>query len=95
MSYTKPADQTATAAAAQECSDVRPDDRVLIMLPDGPGFAEAFASTIAQGAVLLPVIRCFQRTTMWQSPPRQVLGWCWSRRIRGCPELRRFSTAAR
>ena len=55
MSYTKPADQTATAAAAQGCSDVRPDDLVLIMLPDGPGFAEAFASTIAQGAVPLPV----------------------------------------
>jgi acyl-CoA synthetase (AMP-forming)/AMP-acid ligase II len=34
---------------------VRPAERVLIMLPDGPGFAEAFAGTIKQGAVPLPV----------------------------------------
>ncbi|MDQ3761993.1 MAG: AMP-binding protein [Actinomycetota bacterium] len=34
---------------------MRPDDRVLIMLPDGPGFAEAFAGAIQQGAVPLPV----------------------------------------
>ena len=32
-----------------------PTERVLIMLPDGPGFAEAFAGTIKQGAVPLPV----------------------------------------
>jgi acyl-CoA synthetase (AMP-forming)/AMP-acid ligase II len=29
--------------------------RVLIMLPDGPGFAEAFAATIEHQAVPLPV----------------------------------------
>jgi hypothetical protein len=39
MSYTKPAHQTATAAAAQGCSDVNPDYLVLIMLGDGRGFA--------------------------------------------------------
>ncbi|MDQ2792343.1 MAG: hypothetical protein M3Y73_22565 [Actinomycetota bacterium] len=33
---------------------VRPNDRVLIMLPNGPGFAEAFAGAIQQGAVPLP-----------------------------------------
>jgi acyl-CoA synthetase (AMP-forming)/AMP-acid ligase II len=34
---------------------VRPEDRVLIMLADGPGFAEAFAGTIQHKAVPLPV----------------------------------------
>jgi acyl-CoA synthetase (AMP-forming)/AMP-acid ligase II len=55
MSYTKPPDQTTEAAAALGVLNVRPDDRVLIMLPDGPGFAEAFTGTVAQGAVPLPV----------------------------------------
>jgi acyl-CoA synthetase (AMP-forming)/AMP-acid ligase II len=55
MSYTKPADQAAAVIAALTELDVRPEDRVLIMLPDGPGFAEAFAGTIKQGAVPLPV----------------------------------------
>lgn len=34
---------------------VRPDDRILIMLPDGPGFAEIFADVTRRGAVALPV----------------------------------------
>jgi benzoate-CoA ligase len=55
MSYRKLSDQALAAAAALGELDVRPDDRVLIMLPDGPGFAEAFAGTIKQGAVPLPV----------------------------------------
>ena len=55
MSYFQPADQTAAVAAALTELGVRPEDRVLIMLPDGPGFAEAFAATIQQGAVPLPV----------------------------------------
>jgi acyl-CoA synthetase (AMP-forming)/AMP-acid ligase II len=55
MSYSKPADQTAAVVAALVELGVRPGDRVLIMLPDGPGFAEAFAGTIAHGAVPLPV----------------------------------------
>ena len=33
---------------------MRVEDRVLIMLPDGPGFNEAFAGTITHGAVPLP-----------------------------------------
>jgi non-ribosomal peptide synthetase component F len=49
------ADQTAAVAAALAELGVRPAERVLIMLPDGPGFAEAFAGTIHQGAVPLPV----------------------------------------
>jgi acyl-CoA synthetase (AMP-forming)/AMP-acid ligase II len=35
--------------------DVRPGDRVLIMLPDGPGFVEAFTVLTQQGALPLPV----------------------------------------
>jgi acyl-CoA synthetase (AMP-forming)/AMP-acid ligase II len=55
MSYSKLVDQTAAVVAALTELGVRPEDRVLITLPDGPGFAEAFAGTIAQGAVPLPV----------------------------------------
>ncbi|MFY9808739.1 MAG: AMP-binding protein [Pseudonocardiaceae bacterium] len=55
MSCSHPADQTAAVAAALAELGVRPAERVLIMLPDGPGFAEAFAGTIHQGAVPLPV----------------------------------------
>jgi acyl-CoA synthetase (AMP-forming)/AMP-acid ligase II len=55
MSYSTPADHTAAVAAALAELSVRPGERVLIMLPDGPGFAEAFAGTIKQGAVPLPV----------------------------------------
>ena len=55
MSYSTPADQTAAVVAALAELGVRPEERVLIMLPDGPGFAEAFAGTIAHEAVPLPV----------------------------------------
>ncbi len=55
MSYFKPADQTAAVVAAALAElGVRVEDRVLIMLPDEPGFAEAFAGTIKHGAVPLP-----------------------------------------
>jgi acyl-CoA synthetase (AMP-forming)/AMP-acid ligase II len=55
MSYFKPADQTAAVVAAALAElGVRVEDRVLIMLPDGPGFAKAFAGTIKHGAVPLP-----------------------------------------
>ena len=55
MSYRKLSDQALAAAAALGNLDVRPDDRVLIMLPDGPDFAEAFAGVMQQSAVPLPV----------------------------------------
>lgn len=35
--------------------NVRPHDRVLIMLPQGPGFTESFAATFYRDAVPLPV----------------------------------------
>jgi acyl-CoA synthetase (AMP-forming)/AMP-acid ligase II len=54
MSYPKLTSQAAAVTAALAELDVRPDDRVLIMLPDGPGFAEAFAGAIQHGAVPLP-----------------------------------------
>ena len=55
MSYPKLTDQAAAVAIALGELDVRPNDRVLIMLPDGPGVADAFAGAIQQGAVPLPV----------------------------------------
>ncbi len=55
MSYPKPVDRTAAVVAALAELGVRPEERVLIMLPDGPGFADAFAGTIQQRAVPLPV----------------------------------------
>ncbi|HEY3689439.1 MAG TPA: Scr1 family TA system antitoxin-like transcriptional regulator [Pseudonocardiaceae bacterium] len=48
-------DQTTAVVAALAEADARPGDRVLIMLSEGPGFAEAFAGVIQQGAVPLPV----------------------------------------
>jgi non-ribosomal peptide synthetase component F len=42
-----------TAALAE--LEVRPDDRVLIMLPDGPGFLEAVLGVMQRGAVPLSV----------------------------------------
>ncbi len=55
MDYRKLSDQALAAATALGQLDVRPDDRVLIMLPDGPDFAEACAGVMQQGAVPLPV----------------------------------------
>ena len=55
MRYSKLTDQAAAVAVALGELDVRPDDRVLIMLPDGPDFAESFTGVMQQGAVPLPV----------------------------------------
>jgi len=55
MSHSKSAEQTAAVAAALAELGAHPGERVLIMLPDGPGFAEAFAGTITHQAVPLPV----------------------------------------
>jgi acyl-CoA synthetase (AMP-forming)/AMP-acid ligase II len=55
MSYPKLTEQASAVAAALAELNVCADDRVLIMLPDGPGFAEAFAGTIQHRAVPLPV----------------------------------------
>ncbi len=54
-SYSEPVDPAAEVVAALAKLDAHPGDRMLIMLPDGPGFAEAFAGVIRQGAVPLPV----------------------------------------
>lgn len=55
MNRSESAEQTAAVAAVLAQLGVRPAERVLIMLPDGPGFAEAFAATIKHQAVPLPV----------------------------------------
>jgi acyl-CoA synthetase (AMP-forming)/AMP-acid ligase II len=49
------ADQAAAVAAALAKLHVRPNDRVLILLPDGPDFAPAFAGVIHYGAIPLTV----------------------------------------
>lgn len=54
-SYPELAFRAVAVIAALDELDVRPDDRVLIMLPDGPGRPEALASVIRRGAVPLPV----------------------------------------
>jgi acyl-CoA synthetase (AMP-forming)/AMP-acid ligase II len=54
MNYRKLSDQALAVAAAVEKADVRPDDRVLVMLPDGPGFIDAFAGVMQQVALPLP-----------------------------------------
>jgi long-chain acyl-CoA synthetase len=53
--YRKLSDQALAAATALGELDVRPNDRVLIMLPDSPDFTEACAGVLRQGAVPLPV----------------------------------------
>lgn len=55
MNYSTSAERTTAVATALAELGVHPRDRVLIMLPDGPGFAEAFAGTIQHQAVPLPV----------------------------------------
>lgn len=51
----EPADRATAVAAALAEFGVRTEERVLIMLPDGPSFVDAFAGTMKQGAVPLPV----------------------------------------
>lgn len=55
MSHFRSAEKTAAIAAALAKLGIHPGERVLIMLPDGPSFADAFAGTIKHGAVPLPV----------------------------------------
>lgn len=46
-------DQAAAVAAALAKLDIQPNERVLILLPDGPDFAPAFAGVIHYGAIPL------------------------------------------
>ncbi|MGH3912964.1 MAG: AMP-binding protein [Pseudonocardiaceae bacterium] len=55
MRYLEVADRATAVASALAQLGVRPGERVLIMLPDGPGFVEAFVGVIQRGAVPLPV----------------------------------------
>jgi acyl-CoA synthetase (AMP-forming)/AMP-acid ligase II len=51
----KPADRAVAIAAALAEFGVRPEERVLIMLPDGPGFIDAFTGAMQRGAVPMAV----------------------------------------
>jgi acyl-CoA synthetase (AMP-forming)/AMP-acid ligase II len=55
MSYSTSAQGTLAVATALAKLGVRPGEQVLIMLPDGPGFAQAFAGIIEHHALPLPV----------------------------------------
>jgi acyl-CoA synthetase (AMP-forming)/AMP-acid ligase II len=55
VSHPEPAGPAAAIAAALTALGVGPDDRILIMLPDGPGLAEALFGVTQRGAVALPV----------------------------------------
>lgn len=46
---------TASVAAALADLEVCPEERVLIMLPDGPGFGEVLTCVMQRGALPLPV----------------------------------------
>ncbi|HYZ36307.1 MAG TPA: AMP-binding protein [Pseudonocardiaceae bacterium] len=48
-------DHAAAVAAALAKLNVRPNERVLMLLPDGPDFAPAFAGVIHYGAIPLTV----------------------------------------
>lgn len=55
MSYRDVADRAAGIATALAEFGLRSGERVLIMLPDGPGFVEAFVGVMQRSAVPLPV----------------------------------------
>lgn len=55
MSAPKLIDRTAAIAAVLAELDVHRHERVLIMLLDGPGFAESFAGAVHHDALPLPV----------------------------------------
>ncbi|MDQ2882259.1 MAG: AMP-binding protein [Actinomycetota bacterium] len=55
MSLPQLADRVAAVAAVLAELDVHRNERVLIMLPDEPGFDESFAGAVHQDAVPLPV----------------------------------------
>ena len=55
MSLPRLIDRAAAVAAVLAELDVHRNDRVLIMLPDGPGFDESFAGAVHQDMVPLPV----------------------------------------
>jgi acyl-CoA synthetase (AMP-forming)/AMP-acid ligase II len=55
VSHSELAGRAAAVAAALAELGVGPADRVLIMLPAGPGFVEAFIGVTQRGAMPLPV----------------------------------------
>lgn len=83
MSFPKLIDQRAEVAAALAELGVRHGDRVLIMLPDGPGFAESFAGAVHHDALLLPVSPLLPAHDLAAAAAQAgAPGGCWAHRIR-------------
>jgi hypothetical protein len=61
MRLPKLTDQAAPVAAVLAELDVRRNEQELIMLPDGPGFAEFFAGAVHQVPVRSTKSRCHCR----------------------------------
>jgi acyl-CoA synthetase (AMP-forming)/AMP-acid ligase II len=55
MSLPQLIDRATAVAAVLAEMDVHRNEQVLIMLPEGPGFTESFASAVGQDALPLPV----------------------------------------
>jgi acyl-CoA synthetase (AMP-forming)/AMP-acid ligase II len=55
MSLPRLIDRAAAVAAVLAELDVRRNDPVLVMLPDGPGFAESFTGALHHYALPLPI----------------------------------------
>lgn len=55
MNYREMADRGAAVAAVLADLGVHRDERVLILMPDGPGFIEVFVGVLQRGALPLPV----------------------------------------
>ncbi|MGH3905827.1 MAG: AMP-binding protein [Pseudonocardiaceae bacterium] len=55
MSYRQMADRGAAVATVLAELGVHREERVLILMPDGPGFVEAFVGVMQLGALPLPV----------------------------------------
>ncbi len=55
MNYREMADRGAAVAAVLTELGVRREERVLVLMPDGPGFIEVFVGVLQRGALPLPV----------------------------------------
>lgn len=89
MSSSEVGARSTAIAAVLVGFDVRPEDRVLILLPDGPGFAEVFSGITQLGAVALPVNPQLCRTEVLvhaaQTGAHLVVGWV--EHVRGISDL--------
>lgn len=80
MHRCKLANRASAVTAALAELDVRPEDRVLIMLPDGPGLLETVLGVMQRGAVPLSVNPRLAAADLAAIAAGQVPGWCWLQR---------------